>query len=182
MPGIESVAATSTLPMTGITARTEIHISGRPPAKPSDIPSAYHQWISTDYFRRCNTGPARAAFVEQDNERGAGVMVVDKALARRFFGNDDPIGAHILVMMGDNLPAREYEMIGVVGNVKRVDLSEEPVPTFYGPMPRLRKAPCLCLPIIYHNGAHSNRHDNAVVVRGPFGDCDRSIPPLRSPV
>lgn len=139
--GIEAVAGSSTLPMSGITARTEFLISGRPPARPSDIPSANHQWVSKDYFQAMRIPVRRGrTFLEQDNEHGAGVIVIDEALARRFFGTDDPIGAHVSVVMGDNLPAQEYEVVGVVGNVKRVDLSEEPLPTFYGPMAQAPKS------------------------------------------
>ena len=149
VPGIESVAATSALPMSGVTARTEFLIVGKPPAKPSEVPAAYHQWVSSDYFGAMRIPVRRGrGLVEQDNERGAGVMVVDEALAHRFFGNDDAIGAHILVTMGDNLPPREYEIVGVVGNVKRLDLSEEPIPTFYGPM---AQAPKSAVPLLASN-------------------------------
>jgi putative ABC transport system permease protein len=149
IPGVESVAATNVLPMSGIMARTEFLISGRPPAKPSDVPAAHHQWVSKDYFRAMGIPVRRGrTFVEQDNERGAGVIVVDEALAHRFFGNDDPIGSHIFVTMGDNLPSREYEVIGIVGTVKRADLSENAVPTFYGP---IAQAPKSAVPLLASN-------------------------------
>ena len=50
--------------------------------------------------------------------------------------------------MGDNLPSREYEIVGVAENVKRVDLSEEPIPTFYGP---IAQAPKSAVPFAANN-------------------------------
>jgi predicted permease len=120
IPGVESLAAASALPMSGLTARTEFLIAGHPPAKPSDVPAAHHQWVSAKYFETMGIPVRRGrGFVEQDNEHGAGVVVVDQELVRRFFSRQDPIGAHIFVTMGDNLPSREYEIVGVAENVKR---------------------------------------------------------------
>ena len=149
VPGIDSVAGTSLVPLSGVTARTEFLIVGRPPAKPSDVPGAHHQWVSKDYFDAMKIPLRRGRnFQEQDNERGARVVIVDEALARRFFGEDDPVGAHILVTMGDNLVPPEYEIIGVVGNVKRVDLTENPIPTIYGP---IAQAPKSAVPLLASN-------------------------------
>jgi putative ABC transport system permease protein len=149
IPGIESVAATSALPMSGVTARTEFLISGHSPAKPSDVPAAHHQWVSKDYFEALRIPLRRGRnFLDQDNERSAGVVIVDEALARRFFGEQNPIGAHIFVTMGDNLPSREYEIVGIAGNVKRVDLTENPLPTFYGP---IAQAPKSAVPLLASN-------------------------------
>jgi predicted permease len=135
LPGIESIAAASALPMSGLNARTEFVISGRPPAKSSEVPGAQHRWVSPGYFHTMKIPLLRGRdFVEQDNEQGAGVVVVDQALARRFFTDQDPLGAHILITMGDGLPAREYEIVGLSQSVKHNSLSEEPIPTLYGPI------------------------------------------------
>jgi predicted permease len=149
VPGIESVAATNVLPMSGVTGRTEFLISGSPPAKPSDVPSAHHQWVSKDYFDAMRIPVRRGRnFLVQDNEHGSGVVIVDEALARKFFGEENPLGAHIFVTMGDNLPSRDYEIVGVAGNVKRVDLTENPMPTFYGP---IGQAPKSAVPLLASN-------------------------------
>jgi putative ABC transport system permease protein len=178
VPGIETVAGTNLVPMSGVTARTEFLIVGHPPAKPSDVPAAHHQWVSKDYFDAMKIPLRRGRnFQEQDNERGAGVIIVDEALARRFFGDDDPIGVHILVTMGDNLPPPEYEIIGVVGSVKRVDLSENPIPTFYGPM---AQAPKSAVPLLASNFTivlHTNidPHPLAATIRSDLRQIDPTI-------
>jgi putative ABC transport system permease protein len=140
LPGVESVGAASALPMSALNARTEFVISGRPPAKPSDVPGAQHRWVSPGYFHAMRIPLIRGReFLEQDDERGAGVVVVDQALARKFFAGEDPLGAHIQITLGDGNPSRDYEIVGIAETVKHNSLNEEPVPAFYGPMPQAPK-------------------------------------------
>ena len=149
LPGVESVAAASALPMSGLTARTEFKISGREIAKPSDVPAAQHRWVSSGYFATMKIPLLRGRdFTDHDQGQSAGVVIVDQALSHRFFADVDPIGAHIFITMGDNLPAREYEIVGVAENVKHNSLSEEPLPTFYGPM---GQAPKSAVPFLASN-------------------------------
>jgi putative ABC transport system permease protein len=126
--------------MSGLNARTEFLISGQPPVKPSDVPGAQHRWVSPGYFRAMNIPLVRGReFADADNEHSAGVVVIDRALARRFFPDRDPIGAHILITLGGDSTPPEYEIVGVVENVKHVALTEDPAPTFYGPIPQIPK-------------------------------------------
>jgi putative ABC transport system permease protein len=63
------------------------------------------------------------------------VVVVSESLARKYFPGEDPLGRRIVVDMKDtNEPT---EIIGVVGDVKRQSLDEEPRPTVYWPPPEL---------------------------------------------
>ena len=62
-----------------------------------------------------------------------------EALARRFFADSDPIGTHLRVTLGDVTSDRDYEIIGIVPSVKHNTLTEEALPTFYGPMPQIPK-------------------------------------------
>jgi predicted permease len=140
LPGVESLGAASTLPMSALNARTEFLISGRPPVKPSDVPGAQHRWVSPGYFHAMNIPLLRGReFTDADKQQSAGVMVIDRTLAQRFFPDRDPIGAHILITLGDDSPSPEYEIVGVVGSVKHVALTEDPTPTFYGPISQTPK-------------------------------------------
>jgi putative ABC transport system permease protein len=138
--GVTSLGAVSALPMTGLTARTEFLISGKPPARPSDVPGAQHRWVTPGYFAAMHMPLLRGRdFTEHDSKESAGVVVIDEALARRFFADSDPIGTHLRITLGDVTFDRDYEIIGIVQSVKHNTLTEEDLPTFYGPMPQIPK-------------------------------------------
>lgn len=140
IPGVDSLGATSALPMTGSTARTEFLISGRPPARPSDVPGAQHHWVTPGYFQAMRIPLLRGRdFTDQDNAQSAHVVAIDEALARRFFADLDPIGMHIKITLGDGGAGLDYEIVAIVGSVKHNALAEEALPTFYGPMPQIPK-------------------------------------------
>ncbi|MFL6552439.1 MAG: ABC transporter permease [Chthoniobacterales bacterium] len=140
VPGIDSLGAISALPMSGLTARTEFLISGKPPAGPSDVPGAQHRWVTPGYFATMHMPLLRGRdFTEHDTKESAGVVAIDEALARRFFAESDPIGALLRVTLGDVTSDRDYEIVGIVQSVKHNTLTEEALPTFYGPMPQIPK-------------------------------------------
>jgi predicted permease len=55
-------------------------------------------------------------FTEQDNERSPNVVVIDEALARKYFPNSDPIGKRL------NLEGAQWQIIGMVGHVNQWSL------------------------------------------------------------
>jgi predicted permease len=58
------------------------------------------------------------------------LAVINQTMARRFFGEDNPIGKSFRVDRPENRP---YEIIGVVGDAKYLEMREPPPPTYYLP-------------------------------------------------
>ncbi len=85
---------------------------------------------------------------DSDNDHTPGAIIIDQALQRKFFGAEDPLGAHVLINMGDGNPARDYEVVGIVEDVKHMGLTDEPMPTLYGPIPQ---APKSAVPFMANN-------------------------------
>ncbi|MGH9929550.1 MAG: ABC transporter permease [Pyrinomonadaceae bacterium] len=140
LPGVEAVGAVNALPLSGLNARTEFSIAGRAAPDPHDTPAAQHRWVSPGYFQTMKIPLLRGRdLTNHDNEHAASVILIDQALERRFFREQEPLGAHILITMGDGNPARDYEVVGVVTNVKHTGLNDDPTPTLYGPIPQAPK-------------------------------------------
>jgi putative ABC transport system permease protein len=138
VPGVEAVGVASLLPLSGAIARTEFTIVGRPPATAADTPAAQDRWVSPGYFHLMRIPILRGReFTDADQERASGVVVIDEALAQRYWPQGDPLGAHVLLDYGGGERPRDFEIIGVVGNVKHVGLSEEPTATLYGPLAQI---------------------------------------------
>jgi putative ABC transport system permease protein len=69
-------------------------------------------------------------FTHADNHDGAGLAIINQAIAQAFWPNQEPIGKHI-EHVGPH--ADTLEIIGVAGNVAPADLRGSPVHTVYIP-------------------------------------------------
>ena len=149
LPGVEGVSAASALPLSGLIARTTFDIAGRASASASEQPFAQHRWVGPGYFETMKIPLVRGRDIaDSDNEHAPGAIIIDQALQRKFFADQDPLGAHVLINMGDGNPAKEYEVVGIVEDVKHMGLTDEPMPTLYGPIPQ---APKSAVPFMANN-------------------------------
>jgi predicted permease len=140
LPGVQGVGLANVLPLSASNTRTDFSIVGRPPLSPSEMPGAQNRWVSPGYFQTMRV-PLLAGreFTEQDGTDSPGVVVIDEALAHRFFKPDEsPIGFHLRIDDGAGEP-REVEIVGVSGDVKHFGLDDEPTPTLYAPVYQVPK-------------------------------------------
>lgn len=89
--------------------------------------SLYVAWVSPNYFATMNT-PIHAGrdFSWRDAAGGPKVAIVNQTLARQYFGEKSAIGARVGSKGGTT-----YEIIGVVGDAKYLELRETAPPTLY---------------------------------------------------
>ncbi|HEY6404033.1 MAG TPA: FtsX-like permease family protein, partial [Blastocatellia bacterium] len=130
LPGVIS-AAIANLPPFSMDSDHVFTIAGQPEPAPDAIPVANHRVISPQYFRTLEIPLIRGrAFTEQDVAGAPGVVIINEALARRYFPNEDPIGKQIKLgrYMEDN-PL--HTIVGIVGNIKHRGLYSEFEPEFY---------------------------------------------------
>jgi putative ABC transport system permease protein len=113
-------------------------IAGRPAATASDRPGGMFSAISPDYFRVMQIPLLKGReLTEQDVETAPWVVVINAAMARKFWPNQDPIGQVITLNMQAALgEERPREIVGVVGNVRQFRLGEDPSPEIYAPYPQ----------------------------------------------
>ena len=134
LPGVESVALIDWLPMSQERADSPSRgftIAGRPAALGGEKPNAFYSAISPDYFRVMQIPLLKGRSPsEQDTYSTPWVVVINEAMARKFWPNQDPIGQVITL---DVVPAEEKprEIVGVVGNVKQFASRIDPGPEIY---------------------------------------------------
>jgi putative ABC transport system permease protein len=132
LPGVKSVGAASILPLSGLIARVDYVVVGRPPVSASERPSAQARMVSPDYFTTMGIPILRGRdFSTQDTPRSQPVAVISEALANTYWPSENAIGAHLMIDDGPEL--RDVEVVGVVGNVKHIRLDEEPSADIYVP-------------------------------------------------
>ena len=136
VPGVGSVGLVSYLPFSGLGAATRFTIVGQPPPLPGNDLTTDVTVCDVGYFQTFRLPLVKGRlFSEREMRETSNVVVVNEALARRYFAGQDPIGMQLVISMtSPNVPT---EIIGVVGNSKFVDLRTESRPTSYWPHPQL---------------------------------------------
>jgi predicted permease len=124
VPGVEGISLMSgSLPMTGSDDEALFWLENEPkPTNQNDMRWALEYVTEPDYMKIMSIPLKRGRFfTEADNQHTPNVVVVDEFFARKFFGNDDPIGKHL------NLdgPNRTVTVIGVAGHVMQWGLDND---------------------------------------------------------
>ena len=134
LPGVMDVAAANSVPME--LDRTEhsrfatrFGIVGRT-FQPGHFPVALNRWVSADYLRTMGI-PLKSGRYLNASDSNKPVVVINQAIAGRFFAGQDPVGKQILLSVMTPNPSA-VEIVGVVGNTRDWSLDIEPEATLYG--------------------------------------------------
>lgn len=133
-PGVESVALNCSAPLCGVTLRFPFSVEGRP-VEEGNADEAVFNSVSADYFTTLRVPLRRGRFFDQrdaaETASSHPVCIINQTLAKRLFGDADPIGRRIRT-----LPwmVRGYrDVIGVVADVRQDSQGEEPEAQLYVP-------------------------------------------------
>ena len=130
MPGVESVGFGNDLPIAGTDSTTRLSYRDRPSALPDELLSVGLHVISPHYFDALGTRLLKGRFFTERDRAGApSVYIINEALARRFWSNEDPIGKQIRYNSNDPWG----EIVGVVEDMKYDGLHLEPTPHLFEP-------------------------------------------------
>jgi predicted permease len=122
VPGVESVAAVSALPLNpvGTDYDLPVVIEGRPRARAGEEPQADFRLATTGYFRTLRIPLLRGReFTEFDGPNSTPVAIINETLARQMFAGEDPLGQRLI------LYGRPREIVGVVGAVRHHGFSRD---------------------------------------------------------
>src|SRR5262245_23892941 len=138
LPGVESVGVADSQPLSRFGGdSSSIFIEGKLDlkAQPDDPvpddpgPSSFLSRVSPGYFRTLGI-PLRQGceFGPQDRQGSLPVAVINEAMAQRYWPGENPIGKRLLADGGG-----WRTIVGVVGNVRRLGLEDQPKPELYMP-------------------------------------------------
>jgi predicted permease len=133
-PGLQDSALAAPLPMDRQGQATfAFSIVGNPPLPPGKSTTADYATASPGYFHVMRIPLLRGRFFsEQDSPSNPNVAIISETLARRYFANQDPIGRQMRFGFPPNGNVSR-EIVGVVGDVRDVALSQRPGPLMYVP-------------------------------------------------
>lgn len=151
LPGVQSAAVGTHIPLTDSHGREDITIEGMTLPKPGSFPHPDDHTVSDAFVRTLGIPLLQGReFVETDNEKGAPVVMINAKLARLYFPNGDAVGKRL--MFGHPDPSKQpqwFTIVGVLGDTKMYGLANPARLEIYVP---------------FHQSA--NRHMD-VLVRSP---------------
>jgi putative ABC transport system permease protein len=116
LPGVDAVAASTNLPLSGTQDQWGITIEGRP-LSAEETPEADRMGVAGAYFAALNIPLLRGRlFTGAEGPATPPVVVIGKTMADQLWPGEDPIGRRITLAGGPNNPPRT--IVGVVGDVR----------------------------------------------------------------
>jgi len=126
VPGVHDAGLINTLPLdTGPT--TGFRVEGRPVTTRDKWPMVNYRTVTPNYFRAMGIPVLQGrAYTERDDTNAPNVMIVNQQTVREIFPDENPIGKRITFGSVDqNRQPIWFEIVGVVANVRSLELREE---------------------------------------------------------
>ena len=135
IPGVESAGATRGLPFKQVSWTSDFTAKGWPSDRFGiDV---RHDEATPALFRTMRVPLLRGRDFEwSDGAEAPRVVIVNQALAEKYFPGEDPIGKRIVFDRVPEPDSRWREIVGGVGNVHDETLAVEEAPTIYAPTPQ----------------------------------------------
>jgi len=133
VPGVQAASVSTALPVLANHGAPFL-FEGQPVVPLGQRPIALIQSISPEYPVVMGVPViAGRTFTDQDDADAPAVALVNQAIVRQFWSNQNPLGKRVII---GNLP-KPFEVVGVLGDAKNDSLSLAPKAEVYVPYPQL---------------------------------------------
>ena len=132
LPGVEAAGCTVVLPLSGSNTDSSFSIEGRTfrPGEPG--PDEEIRIITPDYFRVLKTPLLTGRFfTESDNAQAPGVVIINDALAKKYWPNQDALGKRITFSDPRKPDVKWLTIVGIVHSIRHRGLDVDPAPEYY---------------------------------------------------
>ncbi|HZF14234.1 MAG TPA: ABC transporter permease [Thermoanaerobaculia bacterium] len=138
LPGVKSAVIGGPVPLDFYASGEKVAVPGSEAGNEKGTVEALYSSVQPGYFETLGIPLlAGRTFDRRDNATGAPVVVVNEAMAKRFWPQKDPIGRQIRL---GGLGGTSCQVVGVVKTGKYRILAEPPLPYFYRPFEQSYKA------------------------------------------
>jgi putative ABC transport system permease protein len=121
LPGVDSVAAAKHLPLSGDNMNFAFDVEKRPFPE-GKSPGADCRMVTNDYFSALGIPLIKGrSFNDGDVLDSPHVLLINEAMARTFFPNEDPLGQRLIL----GINGYTGQIVGIVGDVKHVALDAQ---------------------------------------------------------
>jgi len=138
LPGVASASMVFPLPLDYESSSTAVFVAGKTEAPNHDTEPIWSSRADPGYFATMGTTiVAGREFTDHDDSSAPPVVIVNEAMARRYWPGDDPIGRDLRV---GGRTGQVLHVVGVVRDGKYIFLGEQPTPAMWTPL-RQRYSP-----------------------------------------
>ena len=114
LAGVRAIGAIDDLPGSDTIHGTGLHFPDRPEPRPGEVPIAFWNSVTSDYFHTMQIPLLRGRYLTDTDREGAPLSaVIDDWTAKKYWPNQDPVGRFFST--GTKEPP--IRVVGVVGNV-----------------------------------------------------------------
>lgn len=132
IPGVRSAGFSTSLPWTGYDENSSFDIEGYVPP-PGEEVSARYQAADPEYFNAIGTRLVRGRLISAaDNSKAPKVILVNEALSRRYFPNQEALG-RVLKIWGAN-----RQIVGIMEDIRDQPADVAAIPAFWFPLAQER--------------------------------------------
>lgn len=146
LPGVVSAAGSIPLPLSEDHFTVSFNVLDHPLPE-SNQPSAAFYVVAPGFFETLQIPLVRGrTFDARDQRNSTPTMIITQSFAQKYFPNNDPIGRKIEIGAGEGPARASYktrEVVGVVGDIRNSNISVDPNPAYYVPLPQLMWGPPL---------------------------------------
>ena len=130
---VESLPLVESVGMTSLNPPYQFRILGRVIPPQNQRPQASYFEASPSYFKTLEIPLLKGRLLdERDSDGSAWVAVVNDAMVRRYFPNEDPLGQQLVLSYGAGLEEDQTrQIVGVVKDVRHWGLAMDPPPVIY---------------------------------------------------
>jgi putative ABC transport system permease protein len=169
-PGVQESAFAVPTPMDG-NINLGFDVVGNPASSEADSRTADYVSVSQDYFHLMGIPLMSGRFFNAgDVSSSPRVTLISRALARRYFPNQDPLGKQLTFGFPPDGSATR-EIVGIVGDVRDMALDRDPGPMMYVPY---AQAPFPGADVVVKSTLNVSSVTTAI--RESVGEIDKDLP------
>jgi len=175
LPGVQSAAVSTTVPMSGVNTAGSFVIEGRTIA-PGEMSPWGNRWFAgANYFETMGIPLMKGRFFDDRDVREAPqVAIIDDAMEQKFWPDENPIGRRISFQRDPQGNPIWREVVGVVGHVKHKGLEGDSPVQYYVPHRQISVSTVFLVSRTAVDPASM-----ASAVRGSIQEVDRELPVFR---
>ena len=141
-PEVKAAGIVNVLPLSGSNTGIGVSVEGRPVLRRGEAPIVWLRMVSEDYFRAMSIPlVAGRIFTAKDNLEVPPVAIINQTMASRLWPGENPLGKRFCSgEPSGNEPVQWLTVVGIVGDVRHMELVREPDGEMYLPFRQVTPA------------------------------------------